>query len=72
MRRAPTKVSSIVYIVAGLMALMMGIVVLMVPALFGEGDAMRYAFAAMFFLYGGYRLWTGLSQIKRQDENPTI
>jgi hypothetical protein len=71
--RHRSKVSSIVYIVAGMLSIMLAIVVLSIPALFGPNDnVMRFLFVGMLVLYGGWRLMTGLKQLKQQDQNPTI
>jgi hypothetical protein len=71
--RHRSKVSSIVYIVAGMLSIMLAIVVLSIPELFGPNDnVMRFLFVGMLVLYGGWRLTTGLKQLKQQDQNPTI
>lgn len=73
MRHRKSKVTSIVYIVAGLLSMILAIVVLTVPALFGDNDGfVRILFVGMLLLYGGWRVYTGLSQMKQNDHNPNI
>ena len=73
MRHRNSKVTSIVYIVAGLVSMILAIEVLTVPALFGQNDGfIRILFVGMLMLYGGWRIYTGLSQLKQNDQNPTI
>jgi hypothetical protein len=70
--RHRSKVTPIVYIVAGLLSIIMGIAVLSMPMLFGAGDDMiRYGFVGMLLLYGSWRLYSGISQLK-QDQNPRL
>jgi hypothetical protein len=72
MRQNRSKVTSIVFIVAGLLSIMLGVVVLSMPMLFGAGDDMiRYGFVGMLLLYGSWRLYSGITQLK-QDQNPRI
>jgi hypothetical protein len=71
--RHRSRVSSIVFIVAGMLSIMLGIVVLMMPSLFGPGDdVMRYGFVGMLMLYGSWRLYSGISSLKQQDHNSRI
>jgi uncharacterized membrane protein len=71
-QRHPSKVSAIVFIVAGMLSIMLAIVVLTVPSLFGPNDnGMRILFVGMLLLYGSWRLYSGVSKLKHQDQNPT-
>jgi hypothetical protein len=73
MRRSRSKVSSIAYIVVGMIALMLGIAILVVPSLLGPMDlSMRVFFIGMLFIYGIYRLYTGLSDMKQHSKDVKI
>jgi hypothetical protein len=52
---------------------MLGIAILVVPSLLGPMDlSMRVFFIGMLFIYGIYRLYTGLSDMKQHSKDVKI
>jgi hypothetical protein len=57
----------------GTLSLVLAAVILMIPSfLFGEDTSIRWFFVVMLVLYGCYRLYFGISQIKKRRENYEI
>lgn len=56
-----------------MLALMLGIAILVVPSLLGPMDvSMRVFFIGMLFIYGIYRLYTGLTDMKQHGRDASV
>ncbi len=67
--RPPSRISGLVYILLGMFALFIsGFVVLVPGSFFGVDPNMRIGFALVIGIYGGFRVFTGITAIQKAAE----